>query len=515
VVRALLALSAAKLLALVFALGLLSGFAMPPLDMWWMLSVTFSGFVLILNARPALRLRSNFFFGWIFGFGYFLSALHWIGFAFLVNAQDYLWMMPFAVGGLAGALAVFWGVAVAVAQNCVGRGWPAVLAYPVCLGIAEWLRGHLFTGFPWAVPGLAADGMGGVEQLASVVGMNGLTVIILLWAFAPSNLIAGEKRLRVLSLLILASLPLSWAWGEWRVAHNPTQFLEGQVVRLVQPNISQDDKWRQDNARPIFDRLLQLSGQASSGPEPTVIVWPESIVPFLIDESVEGRSELRALLGGKKYLMTGAVRRSSPTDVRPQYFTSILTFDGQAEIVGIYDKQHLVPGGEYLPLAWLLEPLGFRKVVNVPESFSEGTGPSVLSIAGLGRVAMQICYEGIFPVSIPLWEKRPDWLLNVTNDGWFGHSAGPYQHVAQLRMRAVEQGVGIIRVANTGVSAVLDSTGGYVMQSPIEQIFVSDSRIPKPLEWTVYSYWGDAGMVLLSFALVVLSVIVSPTKRIG
>jgi apolipoprotein N-acyltransferase len=498
-------LSAVKTAILIFVMGLLSGLAMPPTNAWWILFLSFPIFVHLVISLNLKHFRINFLYGWLFGLGYFLSVLHWIGFAFLVNAEDYLWMMPFAVGGLAATLALYWGFAVGVGQAWVNRGWPAIFIYPLCFGVAEFLRGHLFTGFPWAVPGLAADGMGGVAQLASVIGMNGLTLIMLSWALTPLGMMSAEKPLRFTSIFILASLPCIWVWGEWRIASNPPQYLDRQIVRLVQPNFSQDDKWRDNNARLIFDQLLQLSGQVSSTPEPTLIVWPESIVPFLIDESGEGKRELGNMLGGKKILLTGAVRRSSPIDKNPNYYTSIIAFDGDGEVIGTYDKHHLVPGGEYLPLAWLLEPLGFRKVVNVPESFSEGVGPSVISIENVGRVAMQICYEAIFPETIPNWNKRPDWLLNVTNDGWFGRSAGPYQHLAQLRMRAIEQGVGIIRVANTGISAVLDSTGGYVMQSPIGSVFVSDSRIPKSFEWTVYSIWGDGGVAVLNFGIVIFA----------
>ncbi len=489
-----------KMVALVLVLGLLSGLSMPPMGLWWILFLTFPIFVTLVGLRGSEEFRVAFLWGWLFGFGYLLCALHWIGFAFLVNAEDFLWMMPFAVGGLATALAIYWGLAVAIAQKGVRRGMPAFLVYPLCIGVAEWLRGHLFTGFPWAVPGLATDALGGVEQLASVIGMNGLTVMILLWAATPLGLFAEDRTIRISSLVILAVLPLSWLWGEWRISQHPTQYLDGQVVRLVQPNFSPDDKWRNDNARAIFDALIKLSGQDGSGAEPTLIVWPESIVPFLIDESVDGKKELRSFLGGRKILLTGAVRRSSPDVMIAKYFTSILAFDGQAQIIGIYDKRHLVPGGEYLPLAWLLEPLGFRKVVNVPESFTEGSGPGVLTISGVGRVAMQICYEAIFPASVPSWETRPDWLLNVTNDGWFGNSAGPYQHIAQLRMRAIEQGVGVVRVANTGVSAVLDATGGYLIQSEVGRVAVLDSQVPKALEWTVFSLIGDLG-VLVAFSV--------------
>ena len=185
----------------------------------------------------------------------------------------------------------------------------------------------------------------------------------------------------------------------------------------------------------------------------------------------------------------------------PDYFTSVLAFDGNAKVIGRYDKRHLVPGGEYLPLAWLIEPLGFRKIVSLPESFSPGVETPVVAITGLGLVAMQICYEAIFPEQL-FTATRPNWILNVTNDGWFGNSAGPYQHLAQLRLRAVEQGVGIIRVANTGISAIIDATGGYVNQSELGVVSVVDSQIPRRVEPTLYGLFGD--LVVFGFMAIVL-----------
>ena len=474
--------------AAIFTLGLLSGLAMPPVGLWWILGLTFPLFF-ALSQRPK---RPSFLLGWLFGFGYFVAALHWIGFAFLVDADAYLWMMPFAVAALAAGMALFWAAAVATSLNLANRGLPLFFTAPLCFAGFEWLRGHIFTGFPWAVPGLAADGMGGVAQLASLIGMNGLTLIIVLWAMVPLGFLQGDRFSRWASIFIALSLPLCWVWGDIRIAQHPVTFIDGQILRVVQPNISQSDKWRGDNARAIFDQLLDLSSRPQIKPV-TVIVWPESAVPFLIDESEMGQSELRGVLAPNKILLTGAVRRSSPEAVNgkpPDYFTSVLAFDSTAKLIAIYDKKHLVPGGEYLPLAWLIEPLGFRKVVNLPESFRSGTASSVVAIRSLGFVAMQICYEAIFPEAL-FTAKRPDWILNVTNDGWFGNSAGPYQHLAQLRFRAIEQGIGVVRVANTGISAIIDTTGGYVYRSDLGGVAVFDSQIPRASEVTLYGQFGD------------------------
>jgi apolipoprotein N-acyltransferase len=478
---------------MVLLLGALSGLAMPPVNAWWIFGLTVPLFLSLLQWT-----RRPFLSGWVFGFGYFLVVLHWIGFAFFVDAKVDLWMMPFAVGGLSGAAAVYWGLAAFATRLLMQRGLPIWLAYPICLSIAEWLRGFLFTGFPWAVPGLAVDGMGGVDQLASIIGMNGLTLLILFWATAPLAYLVDSKRT---AIAVLLTLPLAWGWGAWRLAQNPTQHVAGVGVRLVQPNISQSDKWRGDNARAIFDQLLTLSAKPSdNGIEVTHLIWPESALPFLIDESAAGRAELALVLAGKKILLTGAVRRSSPkavNGVEPNYFTSVLMFDGDAKVIGVYDKSHLVPGGEYLPFAWLLEPLGFRKVVSLPESFSAGPGPEAIAVPGAGFAGMQICYEAIFPNGIVNQKQRPDWLVNVTNDGWFGNSSGPYQHLAQLRLRAIEQGLPVARAANTGISAVIDPVGRYLEITNIDEQITRDSMLPKKIQPTVYSIFGDFGLLFL------------------
>jgi apolipoprotein N-acyltransferase len=479
--------------AITILLGAASGLAMPPIHAWWLLGFTVPLFLTV--TKNAVRL---FFQGWLFGLGYFVSVLHWIGFAFFVDAKTDLWMMPFAVGGLAGAAALYWGLANWAAAKLSQRGFRIWLAFPFCLAIAEWLRGVLLTGFPWAVPGLAVDGMGGVEQLASVIGMNGLTLMLLLWAATPLAFIQGHRKLAV---LLLATLAIAWGWGEWRLTQYPTRFVEGVGIRLIQPNISQSDKWRGNNARVIFNQLLSLSSKPSDKDFPiTHIIWPESSVPFLIAESADGQAELLPLLGGTKTLLAGAVRRSSPkaeNGVAPKYYTSVLVFNSDAKIVAAYDKWHLVPGGEYLPLAWMLEPLGFRKVVPIPESFTAGPGPTTTSIPNIGPASLQICYEDIFPNSTVDPANRPDWIVNVTNDGWFGNSVGPYQHIAQLRLRSVEQGLPVARAANTGVSAIIDPVGRYVEMTDLGVENARDSRLPVKIQPPIYASFGDFALLAL------------------
>jgi apolipoprotein N-acyltransferase len=476
-----------------FLLGAISGLAMPPYDLWWIFGITFPALLIFIEKAKLYR---SFLLGWLFGFGYFLVALHWIGYAFFVNAGTDLWMMPFAVGGLAAFLAIYWSLAAGLTRYLSAKGFEPFILAPVFFTAAEYLRGHLFSGFAWAAPGLAVDGMGSVSQLAYLIGMEGMTFLILLWAAAVFSLLRGG---RLLPLAAMALLPLSWGWGEWRLAQNPTQFSEAVLVRIVQPNLSEDDEWRSKNARPIFNRLLALSAQPTQlAKQVTHIVWPESVVPFLIDESPTALSEVGQMLGENRILMTGAVRRSEP-DPKADYFTSVLVIDANAKVIAHYDKSHLVPGGEFLPLAWLLEPLGFRQVVNLPESFKAGKGPESLAIPGAGLVGAQVCYEATFPQEAVDPHNRPDWLVNVTNDGWFGQSTGPWQHLAQFRLRVIEQGLAGVRSANTGVSAILDPYGRYVVKSPLDVEAAYDGQLPLSLAPGPYAKFGDFALLALLF----------------
>lgn len=494
--------------------GALMALALPPLGWWPLMPLSFGYCLWCLEARaqsgPAPGWQYGMGAGTAFGLGYFLTGLHWIGFAFLVDATTYLWMMPFAVGGLALLMALYWGLAFVAALHLQRRGMPLWLSLPATLAMVEFLRGVLFTGFPWAAPGLAVDGMGPLSQAASFAGMEGLTWMLLLWSGLPFVLWRNrratgraERRARAMAFLLLLPLPVCLAWGSWRLQQNPPH-TDGPVVRLVQPNISQDDKWRGDHARAILDTLERLSRQPSPAgtAQPTaaeVIVWPESSVPFLLDESSVALQRISSFLPPGGSLVAGTVRREKAgngTDER--FFTSIAVVDDAARVTGRYDKWRLVPGGEFLPFEWLLQPLGFRKVVSLPESFSAGDGPRNLDVPGLGPVGMLICYEAIFPHHL-VEKNRPRAIVNVTNDGWFGASAGPYQHLAQVRLRAIEQGLPVLRAANTGISAVIDPFGRVMASSRLgSQTFV-EASVPASIPPTLFATYSQWPLFILLF----------------
>jgi apolipoprotein N-acyltransferase len=464
--------------------GVLLALALPPLALLWLGVVGLIGLQFLNADLHRLSPASVFLRGLGFGLGYFGFALHWIGFAFLVDADAYLWMMPFAVGGLALFMALFWAVAFLFAARLIRFGLVAWVALPSTLGTAEFLRGYLFTGFPWAAPGLVADGMGPVLQVASVIGMPGLSVMVLLWGMA----IAAVLQKRLLAILVLATLPAVFFWGQWRLTTAETT-ASGPLIRLVQPNISQSDKWRDENTAEIFADLLELSSQKTAE-VPKVVIWPESAVSFLLDENAEALSRIADVLEHGQVLLAGSLRRSETTVGGENYFTSIHMIDDQGVVQESYDKWRLVPGGEYLPFAWALEPLGFRKVVDLPESFTPGEGPRSIDVPGVGLAGMLICYEAIFPHDLVDAKNRPRWIVNVTNDGWFGKSVGPYQHLAQVRMRAVEQGLPIARAANTGISALIDPWGRITASADLETRGMVDVRLPAALEPTVFARWG-------------------------
>jgi apolipoprotein N-acyltransferase len=492
-----------------FAAGAVAALSLPSFNLWPLLFLAVPAELLLIEGTMARSRWSGFLVGWFFGLGYFIVALHWIAYAFFVDIATYLWMMPFAVGGLAAFMAVYWGLASLAVHLFRWRGLRLVLGFAAMIAVAEWLRGHLFTGFPWAAPGLAVDGMGAIAQMASLIGMNGLTLLIMLWAGLPLAVL--ERRSHALALLFAALIPLSWVYGEWRLSARSDADVPGVRIRLVQPDIPLDEKWREDHAREILDGLEALSSEAT--PETpdgigsiTHVIWPESAVPFLIDESPVAKAELARLLGGRTVLMTGAVRRDATrrdSSGNPLFYNSIITFDGNAEVAARYDKWRLVPGGEFLPLAWLLEPLGFRKVVETPGNFATGSGPRTIAIPGAPPVAMLVCYEVIFPHELIDAGNRPAWIVNVTNDGWFGLSTGPWQHLAQARLRAIEQGLPVARAANTGISAVIDAYGQTRASLPLGAKTAVDSPLPGALPPTIHGRLGDWSLLLLVASIMI------------
>lgn len=482
--------------------GAFAATALPPLAFWPAMFVSIPLMIWLLDgvygrlSDIKARMRPAFTAGWALGFGYFGVSLYWIGEAFLVDAAVFAWLLPFAVTAMPAGLALFWGLAAMLAVALWSGGASRVFVFAACFSSLEWLRGHVLTGLPWNAPAYVADTVLPIAQTGSLIGLYGLSFCVMLWAAWPALLAsrpeAGSHY--VVLLAVVASALAAFLYGSWRLNYVQVARQPGVIVRIVQPNIAQKEKWRPENRRWIYQRYLDMTSKRATGLRPNVVVWPESALPALIDEQNGTRQQIAKAAGDGAVTVLGSLRRASaPPDGQQggAVSNSVLVLDDKGRVAGRYDKQKLVPFGEYLPFADVLEPLGLRKLVEMPAGFQAGPGPLTMHIAGVPPFAPLVCYEAIFPRVLISRTDRPEWLLNVTNDAWFGRSAGPFQHLAQARMRAIEEGLPLVRAANTGISAVIDSLGRVMHRLKLGQRGIIDAHLPAPIRPTVYATYGD------------------------
>ncbi|MBA4791283.1 MAG: apolipoprotein N-acyltransferase [Rhizobiales bacterium] len=458
--------------ALAFGTGALSALSTAPLGLWPILFVTFPALVLLLDGPPASgwrAVRAAAATGWWFGFGYFLASLWWIGNAFLVEADAFAWLLPFAVISLPAGLALFPALGLAAARMLWSPGAGRIFAFAFGLGGAEWLRGHVLTGFPWNTFGYALAENLALAQSAALIGLWGMTIAAILVFAAPVLLLERAGRARFLAPGAAALvLLLAFGWGSWRLAEPAPPLLPGIHLRIMQPALPQDQKFAYGERRRILDDYLDLSARPSPAyPEGlkdvTLLVWPESAFPFVYEREPWARERIAQTLPDTVTLVTGAARYGPPPPGQTSFFfNSIRVIDGQGTVLQNADKVHLVPFGEYLPFQSMMEALGFEQLTRQRGGFASGLTLKPLALPGLPRAAPLICYEAIFPGAVLPEGERPGFLLNVTNDAWFGATPGPYQHFLQARLRAIEEGLPLVRAANTGISAVIDPLGRIV-----------------------------------------------------
>jgi apolipoprotein N-acyltransferase len=502
--------------------GAVGALAMPPFGLLPVLVASLAPAIWLLDgtqgASPRAGFRAAALVGWAWGCGYFVAGLWWLGAAFLVEADEFAWALPLGVLGLPAVLAFFPALGFAAARLFWSRGPLRIFAFAAGLTASEWLRGHFFTGFPWNTPGMALGQHVPLMQAASVVGLYGLTLLAVLIAAAPALIATGSTsraRLAPLGAAGLALLALIGI-GSWRVPGEALATLEGVNLRIMQPNLPQDAKFHPRNRDPILQHYFGVSarpGREGAGLEGvTHLIWPESAFPFLLHEDARALAQIGALLPRGTTLVTGAARMEEPLpgEAVGRFFNAVQAVDTDGMILGSYDKSHLVPFGEYLPGAVdaLIRAVGLRQFVHIPGGFSPADGKRLLSLPGLPPVAATVCYEAIFPGAVVAEGLRPGLIVNVTNDAWFGATPGPYQHFAQARLRAVEEGLPLVRAANSGISAVIDPYGRVLASLPLGVDGVLDARVPVALTATVYTLYRDgtvAVMVLVSFALSLLA----------
>jgi len=504
---------------LAFLAGALATLSQAPYDFFAVCLVSFPVLVWLIDGAAAEggrglvgRLRPAFAVGWWFGFGYFLAGLWWVGNALLVEAESFAWALPLAILVLPAGLALFYGLAAALARLFWSDGIGRILALAFGFGAAEWLRAVLFTGFPWSSIGYAAMPTPPLMQSSSVVGLYGMNALAVL-VFAMPALLASRRHRRAGLALAIGLVAAHVGYGYLRSPPAPA----GRTLnlRIVQPSIDQSEKWDTGVRDRIFKTYLDLSTRPpeEGKPRPDLIVWPETAVPFLFTDRPDALAALGDALGEGQMLLAGAVRSEAGGGDAGRYYNSIVSIDDKGEIVQAFDKVHLVPFGEYLPFEDLLTRIGLKKIVATPLSFSEGAARNLLDLPQGLKALPLICYEVIFPGEVAGAAGEADVILNVTNDAWFGDTPGPYQHFRQAQVRAVEYGRPLIRSGNNGISAVVAADGAVLDGFALDAVGSLDvqleiSRRPPPAGSP-----GVNGLLTVGFLGLLASVIYAAGRR--
>lgn len=464
-----------------FLLGFLSTFAMSPWDFPPVLFVTFSGLYLLLSRGS--KTRPSFFCAFAFGFGYFLFGLLWIANALLVEGNEYAWAYPLAVAVLPAILAFFPALALTFWRKFYSpEKLSGFLGFAALLGLSEWLRGHIFTGFPWNLYGYTWIGFLPVAQIAAIADAYLLTFLTIVWCAAPGFLLwykAGRLAKAVTALTIVATFLMSALYGGGKLQIETGSRQDISIV-LVQPNIPQSEKWEPELFAAHFNKHLDLteSQGRSAGPDvkTTYVIWPETAIPLAFTHHPDAASMIAQSLSyfpEKTYLLAGAITRpDKKSGQQAPYYNSLVIYNQKGKLLDKYDKFHLVPFGEYIPYE---ETLNLTPITGFG-GFGKGSGPKTLSVEPDFFFSPLVCYEIIFPGEVTEnngEHEKPGAIINVTNDGWYGISAGPYQHLTQARFRAIEEGIPVIRVANTGFSGVIDGHGKLL---EITDLYAEDAR---------------------------------------
>lgn len=480
----------------VFA-GWVAAFAMAPASYWPCLFIGLSG-LYWLHSRTVNGPQA-FATGFCFALGYFVTGLWWIGNALLVEGNEFAWVWPISVIGLPTLLGLFTGLYLACARIVAP---PATLkgffAFCLFLTFSEWARGHAFTGFPWNLYGYVWADHLPMAQLSYYIGAYGLTALSVLWASLAGFLVVSSNGVRMkagLAGLTLMSLIASYTFGQARLAANEQSLDRRYGLVVVQPNIPQNMKWDPVAIQSNFEKTVSLSRAAlfaDPQPETIFIVWPETAISpatYTVPENLQSiRNVLQSYTQSNAYLVTGVLLRRFNDDGTTRYSNSVSLLDDSMAAIATYDKTHLVPFGEFIPFQdWI--PL---KPVAAFKGFEAGSGAITVTHESLPPFSPLVCYEVIFPGDVTT-KPRPAWMVNVTNDGWYGDSAGPHQHFAQTRLRAIEEGIPVVRSANTGISGVIDAYGRVIESADIYReasivTYIPESLPPSPwrLSWVFH-----------------------------
>lgn len=457
---------------LAFVFGAFAALALAPVNLFIAAFVSFSVLLWLLEGavgNPSSgiigRNMPAFLVGWAFGLGYFVAGLWWTANALLVEADEYAWALPLAIFGLPAYLAIFYGLATMLARLLWTDGGLRLFSLAAAFGLMEWLRGFVLTGFPWNAIGQALMPFPLMMQSVFLTGSL-LMNVIAVFIFASPGLLVGGRRSSWAFIVAMLLLGAHLGYGAYRLNFREpesTQLATAPVVRIVQPMIDQAAKINDSERGRIFEEHLALTREPppAGGKVPDIILWPETSIPFILTRNPDALSKIADTLSDGQILIAGAVRVESDNAIdNPRFYNSIYMIDSQGQIIGAADKVHLVPFGEYLPLETLWSKIGLTAIAaDMPGGYSAATNRQLLTTPAGLKLWPLICYEVVFPELSSDVNERADAIVNVTNDGWFGNSSGPYQHFQQARIRAVEFGVGLIRNSNSGISAIINPYG--------------------------------------------------------
>jgi apolipoprotein N-acyltransferase len=504
-----------KHLLLAFAAGLAAACGFQPWGLWPLTLLGLAALMWLI--AEALRLRSALALGYWFSVGHFALGLNWIATAFTYQTAMPAWLGWIAVVLLSLYLAVYPAAAAGIAWK-YGRRHPLALALWLAAAwiVTEWMRGTMFTGFAWNPEGAALLDVGGLAGTAKVVGTYGLSGVAILAAGAPFLL--ARRRWTSAAALGVPIVALTFVLWPMR-ASDPAP--TATAIRLVQPNISQTDKWRPGYEEETLRRLERLTN-AGEG-EPRLVMWPEVAVteplqdarrhPAYQADAAWMRTRVRWMLGPRDLLLAGGMAVSSSDGRRASGATnSVFAIDGTGRILGRYDKAHLVPYGEYLPMRPLLSAIGISELAPGEVDTDPGPGPRTLDLPIVGKVGFQLCYEIIFSGEVVDRSNRPNFLFNPSNDAWFG-AWGPPQHLAQARLRALEEGLPVLRSTPTGITAVIDADGRLAASLPQHREDFLDARLPAPGPPTLFARFGNALPMLFALLLAAAAIAVSRKAR--
>lgn len=480
-----------------FLSGALSALAFAPYNNFFFAFLTFSVLIsLLIKTQTA---KKAFFIGYCFGFAHFACGFSWIGQALLIDAARFGWLYPIALTASGLFFGFFFAIPAALTAFSI-KPWQKWLIFSSSAVLFEWIRSFFLTGFPWNLLGYSLAFNQELIQAAALGGTYLLSLaaflsygVFGLWLDAPA-----KKTFLYAVLWALMCFGGLWTFGYIRLS-NAVLTETQTTVRLVQPSIPQEIKWSRETAENNFKEYLALSAQTTDQ-TPNIIIWGETASPFRLDEDEAHRLEAAKILSDGNYLIMGAISYQ-PVENRFLPHNSLIVLSSKGEIAGVYNKSHLVPFGEYIPLRRYL-PNFIRPIANVIGTFGKGNGPQTLHLKNSPSFGGIICYEVIFPHEITDSKDRPDFLVNLTNDGWYGNSAGPYQHWVSAKLRAVEEGIPLVRAANNGISGIITPFGEERQILTLNQKGFSEGRLPSAISPTLYSRLGNS--ITITFCLILL-----------